>query len=200
MPQHYVWYPVLVWVVIALVPTPRGVAAPRAGPYIFPPERVPIAAAIAEGVQAARSPEEGLFWRWRRDLYAVDPDGPLARATVVTPYFRIARESYRRALVGRPMTEAEGRAFLADFVRVSGVAFPLGLVLNPAPHRRVPPWRAFVLEDAVGRPLLLRHVRGHNRDAVVELHYEAANAVLRALLLRVPEASRPYRLDLAGME
>ena len=179
-----------------------GVAAPTApGTTILAPHQVPVDAAVADGRQAAKAPEEGAFWRWRRDLLSQHPRGPLARVLVVTPYFLVVRESYRRALHGRPMLGPEGREILRHAVQESGAAFPVTLVLVPAPGRELPAPGTVTLIDGSGHPVPLRRVDRRENGALLHLTYEFASADPRSLAIRL--AGRPgyvYPFDLRGMD
>jgi hypothetical protein len=179
-----------------------GFAAPaarRSG--ILAPHQVPLETAVAEGRQAAAAPQEGAFWRWRRDLLSRHPDGPLARVLVVTPYVLVMRESYRRAMEGHRMRGSDGREVLRRAVRESGAAFPLTLVLIPVPGRGLPAPEALTLVDGSDRVVRRRGAARRESGVLLHLTYDLTGVDPRRLSLRV--AGRPgylYPIDVRGMD
>jgi hypothetical protein len=121
---------------------------------------------------------------------------------VVTPYYRVAREAYLRALRGERLTPAEARALLDRLVREHG-PFPLGILLHfsPPPSVLPHPHSMFVF-DASGRKLpvtgFFRPQGGSHEE--VELVVDVRRADLRKLTITVPvDPPQRIEVDLRGM-
>jgi hypothetical protein len=187
--------------VVGVVALMAWAAARGPGQTILPPDRVPVAGAIAAGERAARHGKDLSRWRF---IQAAPPDRPTVREVVVaTPYFRVAREAYQRALRQDRLTVREAEALLQRLVDEGG-PFPLGLILSIAPPPHVlPNPRAIRVTDARGRPVPLRGVLrpGGEGAEVLELLLDGSGADLRRLEVVVPLAP-PQRisLDLVGVK
>ena len=169
---------------------------------VLSPARVPVEEAISEGEAAAGRPGIPLA-KWRHVVTA-PPDRPAVREVIVaTPYYRVAREAYLRALRGEHLTPAEARALLDRLVKEHG-PFPLGIVLRFSPPPAVLPHpRSVSVVDASGKKIpvtgFLRPQTGTYEE--VELVVDARRADLRRLTVVVPvEPPQRIEIDLRGVK
>jgi hypothetical protein len=157
--------------------------------------------AIAEGEAAVGKPGIPLA-KWRHVVTA-PPDVPAVREVViVTPYYRVAREAYLRAVRGEHLAPAEARVLLDQLVKEHG-PFPLGILLRFSPPPAVLPHpRSISVVDASGRKLPVTGFLRPQADTheEVELVVDARKADLRKLTITVPvDPPQHIEVDLRGM-
>lgn len=175
--------------------------SPHAG--IFRPDAVPVVEAIAEGEAAVGKPGVPLS-RWRHVVSAPSGRPAVREVIVATPYYRVAREAYLRALRGERLAPEEASGLLKRLVRDYG-PFPIGLLLtfSPAPQT-LPHPQAVEVRDASGRRLAVKgFIRSGGAEAVsesIEVIVSAEGADLRWLDLTVPlDPPQRIRIDLRGV-
>jgi hypothetical protein len=169
--------------------------------WVLNPAHVRVEDAIAEGEAAVGKPGIPLA-KWRHVVTA-PPGVPAVReVVVVTPYYRVAREAYLRALRGERLTPTEARALLDRLVKEHG-PFPLGLLLRFSPPPSVLPHpRSISVLDASGRKLPITGFLRPQADPYeeVELVVDARKADLRKLTITVPvEPLQRIEIDLRGV-
>ena len=154
---------------------------------VLSPARVRVEDAIAEGEAAVGKPGIPLA-KWRHVVTA-PPGVPAVReVVVVTPYYRVAREAYLRAVRGERLTPAEARAVLERLVGDCG-PFPLGILLRFSPPPAVlPHLHSMSVFDGSRRKLpITGFFRPQGRSyEEVELVVDARKADLRRLIITVP--------------
>ena len=169
---------------------------------VLSPAQVRVEEAISEGETAAGKPGIPLA-KWRH-IVTAPPERPAVREVIVaTPYYRVAREAYLRALRGEHLTPAEAKALLDRLVREHG-PFPLGIMLRFSPPPTILPHpRSISVIDASGRKLpitgFLRPQSGPYEE--VELVVDARRADLRKLTVVVPiDPPQRIEVDLMGVK
>jgi hypothetical protein len=168
---------------------------------VLSPAQVRVGEAIAEG-EAAVSKPGILLAKWRH-VVTVPRDVPAVReVVVVTPYYRIAREAYLRAVKGKRLTPAEARVLLDRLVREHGPS-TLGILPRFSPPPSVlPHLHSISLFDASRRKLpVTGFFRPQGRSyEEVELVVDARKADLRRLTITVPvDPPQHIEVDLRGM-
>jgi len=197
--RNCVTWTILVYLIVALVTYALGELG-GAWQGVLSPAQVRVEEAIAEGEDAVRKPGVPLS-RWRHVVPA-PPGRPAVReVVVVTPYYRVAREAYLRALRGERLSSAEARALLHRLVQEHG-EFPIGLLLKFSPAPAVlPSPRSIRVTDASGRELqLVGFMRPEGRSEEVELILDALRFDLERLTISVPlEPPQRIEVELKGM-